>query len=51
VTDTPKADPPQGLMQITQSTFERYGPKGADIHDRAANIAAAIRYLRERYGT
>lgn len=42
----------RGLMQVIPSTFQAYHQAGTsnDIFDPVANIAAAINYIRSRYG-
>lgn len=46
-------DPSRGLMQTIMSTFLAYHQAGTsmNIYDPVANIAAAINYIRARYGT
>lgn len=46
--------PSQGLMQTIPSTFNRYVPaalRSRGIFDPVANIAAAVNYIRARYGS
>ncbi len=45
-------DPSRGLMQVIMTTFDAYHQAGTstDIFDPVANIAAAINYIRARYG-
>jgi hypothetical protein len=45
--------PSQGLMQTIPNTFAHYHQPGTswNIYDPVANIAAAINYIRSRYGT
>ncbi|MFF4952843.1 transglycosylase SLT domain-containing protein [Streptomyces chattanoogensis] len=44
--------PSKGLMQVIEPTFRAYHQAGTrwDIFDPVANIAAAINYIRGRYG-
>lgn len=46
-------DPSRGLMQTIMSTFIGYHQAGTsnNIYDPVANIAAAINYIKARYGT
>lgn len=46
-------DPSRGIMQTIMSTFLAYHQAGTsnNIYDPVANIAAAINYIRSRYGT
>lgn len=46
-------DPSRGLMQTIMSTFLAYHEPGTsmNIFDPVANIAAAINYIKARYGT
>lgn len=46
-------DPSRGLMQTIMSTFLAYHQAGTsmDIYDPTANIAAAINYIKARYGS
>lgn len=46
-------DPSRGLMQTIMATFTAYHQAGTsnNIYDPVANIAAAINYIRARYGT
>ena len=46
-------DPSRGIMQTIMSTFLAYHQPGTsmNIYDPVANIAAAIRYIKSRYGT
>jgi len=46
-------DPSRGIMQTIMSTFTAYHQPGTsmNIYDPVANIAAAINYIRARYGT
>ena len=46
-------DPSRGLMQVIGTTFTAYHQPGTswDIYDPTANIAAAINYIKSRYGT
>jgi hypothetical protein len=46
-------DPSRGLMQTIGSTFNAYHQPGTsgNIYDPVANIAAAINYIKSRYGT
>ncbi|MCF3100966.1 transglycosylase SLT domain-containing protein [Streptomyces roseoverticillatus] len=45
-------DPSKGLAQVIGSTFRAYHQPGTswDILDPIANVAAAINYIRDRYG-
>jgi hypothetical protein len=55
LTDTNAAagDPSRGIMQTIMSTFLANHMPGTsmNIYDPVANIAAAIRYIKSRYGT
>jgi hypothetical protein len=46
-------DPSRGLMQTIGSTFNAYHQAGTsgNIYDPVANIAAAINYIKSRYGS
>ncbi|WP_042400218.1 transglycosylase SLT domain-containing protein [Streptacidiphilus carbonis] len=46
-------DPSRGVMQTIMSTFQAYHQAGtsSNIFDPVANIAAAINYIKSRYGT
>jgi hypothetical protein len=46
-------DPSRGLMQTIMSTFLAYHQPGTsfNIYDPVANIAAAINYIKSRYGS
>jgi len=46
-------DPSRGLMQTIGSTFNAYHQPGTsgNIYDPVANIAAAINYIKSRYGS
>ena len=46
-------DPSRGIMQTIMSTFLAYHQAGTsmNIYNPVANIAAAIRYIRARYGS
>jgi SLT domain-containing protein len=46
-------DPSRGLMQTIGSTFAAYHQPGTsnNIYDPVANIAAAINYIKSRYGS
>jgi SLT domain-containing protein len=45
------AKTPLGLMQMLPSTFAAHAqPGGGDILDPVDNVAAAIDYIRDRYG-
>lgn len=46
-------DPSRGIMQTIMSTFNAYHQPGTsnNIFDPVANIAAAINYIKARYGT
>jgi hypothetical protein len=46
-------DPSRGLMQTIGSTFNAYHQPGtsSNIYDPVANIAAALNYIKSRYGT
>jgi SLT domain-containing protein len=46
-------DPSRGIMQTIMATFLAYHQPGTsmNIYDPVANIAAAIRYIKARYGT
>jgi hypothetical protein len=46
-------DPSRGLMQTIGATFNAYHQPGTsnDIYDPVANIAAALNYIRARYGS
>lgn len=46
-------DPSRGIMQTIMTTFDAYHQTGtsSNIYDPVANIAAAINYIKSRYGT
>jgi phage-related protein len=46
-------DPSRGLAQVIGSTFQAYHQPGTsgNIYDPVANLAAAINYIRARYGS
>jgi SLT domain-containing protein len=46
-------DPSRGLMQTIMTTFQAYHQAGTsgNIYDPTANIAAAINYIKARYGS
>jgi hypothetical protein len=46
-------DPSRGLMQVIGATFKAHHQPGTswDIYDPVANIAAAINYIKSRYGS
>jgi phage-related protein len=46
-------DPSRGIMQTIMSTFDAYHQPGTsfNIYNPIANIAAAINYIKSRYGT
>lgn len=46
-------DPSRGVMQVIGSTFAAFHQKGTadNIYDPIANIAAAINYIKSRYGS
>lgn len=48
-----RGDPSRGLMQTIMSTFRGFHQPGTswNIFDPIANIAAAIRYIKARYGS
>lgn len=48
-----RGDPSKGLAQVIGETFRRYHQPGTsgDIFDPVANIAAALNYIRARYGS
>jgi hypothetical protein len=48
-----RGTPSKGLMQVIDPTFRAYHEPGTswDIFDAVANIAAAINYIRARYGS
>lgn len=52
-TNAAAGDPSRGLMQVIGSTFRAYRDPSlsADIFDPLANIVAAIRYTKSRYGS
>ena len=46
-------DPSRGLMQTIMATFQAYHQAGTsgNIYDPVANVAAAINYIKSRYGS
>lgn len=48
-----QGDPSRGLMQVIMTTFDAYHQAGTsnNIYDPVANIAAAINYIKARYGS
>lgn len=51
-TPTPKGYHAEGLAQMIQPTFDAYNIPGlGGIDNPVANLAAAIRYMQDRYGS